>query len=197
MGRNIWVTSDTHYNHEKILTFYDFRGNRTRSFDTVSQMNEFLLERWNSVVKPGDIVYHLGDVFFGNKATFEKDWPKFHGSKRLLPGNHDDVKYLSDTGFFKKIMYWRMFTEHGLLFHHIPLDVTSLFRGKDSSAPLFQAHGHTHTMGSPKRGPYTSVCVELRDYTPVHIEDLAKEARHYRENVWPSDKELFESIGIL
>lgn len=26
MSRNIWVTSDTHYNHAKILTFIDYNG---------------------------------------------------------------------------------------------------------------------------------------------------------------------------
>jgi calcineurin-like phosphoesterase family protein len=197
MSKNIWVTSDTHYNHANILSFFDYQGKRTREFDDVDQMNEFLIEKWNSVVKPGDIVYHLGDVMFGDKDKFKKDWPKFNGSKRLLVGNHDDIQFLSNGGFFKKTLYWRMFTEHNLIFHHVPLHPMSLFRGKDLEAPLFNVHGHTHTMGSPKLGPYTSVCVEMRDYTPVNIEDLAVEAKNYRENKWPIDKALFESIGMI
>lgn len=197
MSKNIWVTSDTHYNHANILSFFDYQGNRTREFDNVDQMNEFLIDKWNSVVKPGDIVYHLGDVMFGDKDKFKKDWPKFNGSKRLLVGNHDDIQFLSNGGFFKKTLYWRMFTEHNLIFHHVPLHPMSLFRGKDLEAPLFNVHGHTHTMGSPKLGPYTSVCVEMRDYTPVNIEDLAVEAKNYRENKWPIDRLLFEGIGMI
>lgn len=197
MSRNIWVTSDLHYDHSRILEFIDYNGNRTREFDNVDQMNEFLIEKWNSVVKPGDIVYTLGDTFFGDREKFKKDWPKFNGSKRLLIGNHDDIPWLSNGGFFKKTLFWRMFTEHGLIFHHVPLHPTSLFRGKDKEVPMFQVHGHTHSMGSPKIGPYTSVCVEMRDYTPVNIEDLAFEAKNYRENRWPIDKQLFESIGMI
>jgi calcineurin-like phosphoesterase family protein len=73
----------------------------------------------------------------------------------------------------------------------------SLFRGKDLDKPMFQVHGHTHTMGSPKMGPYTSVCVEMRDYTPVNIEDLALEAKNYHDTRWETDKKLFESIGMI
>lgn len=196
MSKNIWVTSDLHYNHSRILEFYDFMGRRTREFDTVDQMNEFLIDSWNSVVKPGDIVYTLGDTFFGDSEKFKKDWPKFNGSKRLIVGNHDDIQFLSSGGFFKKTLFWRMFAEHGLIFHHVPLHPMSLFRGKDLTAPLFQVHGHTHTIGSPAVGPYTSVCVELRNYTPVNIEDLVTEAKSYRENKWPIDRQLFESIGL-
>lgn len=197
MSNNIWVTSDLHYNHANILTFIDYNGNRTREFDNVDQMNEFILDRWNSVVKPGDIVYTLGDTFFGDKEVFKRVWPKFNGSKRLIVGNHDDIEFLSSGSFFKKTLFWRMFTEHGLIFHHVPLHLLSLFRGKDLDKPLFQVHGHTHTMGSPKMGPYTSVCVEMRDYTPVNIEDLALEAKNYYDTKWETDKQLFQSIGMI
>lgn len=197
MSKNIFVVSDLHYNHANILNFIDYKGNRTREFDSVDQMNEFIISQWNSVVKPGDIVYTLGDTFFGDREKFKKDWPKFNGSKRLLIGNHDDIEYLSSGGFFKKTLFWRMFTEHGLIFHHVPLHPASLFRGKDLDRPMFQVHGHTHTMGSPKIGPYTSVCVEMRNYTPVNIEDLALEAKIYFDNRWSNDKALFESAGVI
>lgn len=169
MVRNIWVVSDWHYNHENILNFIDHSGNRVRNFDNVDQMNECLIEKHNSVVKPGDLVYNLGDVFFGPKEKFQKDFPKFNGSKRLIVGNHDDIKYLSSGGFFSKVLMWRMFPEHGLLLSHVPVHESSL---KRSGMTLKNIHGHTHTNGSPE-GPYKSVCVELIDYTPIHIEDLA------------------------
>ena len=73
MSRNIWVTSDTHYNHAAILGFIDYQGQRVRDFASVEEMNECLLDSWNSVVKPGDLVYHLGDVFMGDKEVFPFD----------------------------------------------------------------------------------------------------------------------------
>jgi calcineurin-like phosphoesterase family protein len=181
MSRDIWITSDSHYNHANIIKFIDYKGNRTREFDDVDQMNECILERWNSVVKPGDIVYHLGDVFFGDKEKFKKDWPKFNGSKRLIVGNHDDIPFLSSGGFFKKVLMWRMFPEYNLMLSHVPLHISSLYRGADMSAPLYNVHGHIHTMDSPE-GPYKCVCVEQTNYTPVNIEDLGVEARKFQED---------------
>lgn len=140
-------------------------------FDTVEQMNDCMIENWNSVVKQGDIVYHLGDVFMGDKEGFKTLWPKLHGSKRLIVGNHDDIKFLSSGSFFKKVAMWRMFSEFGLLMSHVPLHESSMWRGKDTEKQMINVHGHIHQNPSPE-GPYKCVCVEQTNYTPVNIEQL-------------------------
>ena len=140
-------------------------------FDTVEEMNECMIERWNSVVKQGDIVYHLGDVVIGNKEGFKSLWTKLNGSKRLIVGNHDDVKFLSSGGFFKKVLMWRMFPEFGLLMSHVPLHESALWRGKGTDKQMVNIHGHIHQNPSPE-GPYKCVCVEQTNYTPVNIEEL-------------------------
>ena len=177
MARDIWVTSDTHFRHSNILKFTDsatgalIRGDR---FADVDAMDEHMIERWNSVVKQGDIVYHLGDVVMGDTEWFKKNWPRLNGSKRLIVGNHDDVTFLASGGFFKKVSMWRMFPEFGLMFSHVPLHPSSLRRGapNDPDAPvLLNVHGHIHQNSSPE-GPYRNVSVEVTDYTPVNIEEL-------------------------
>jgi hypothetical protein len=45
-------------------------------------MNDFLIEKWNSVVKPGDIVYTLGDTFFGDREKFKKAMAKIGLDKK-------------------------------------------------------------------------------------------------------------------
>lgn len=179
MAKDIWVSSDLHYNHANILGFTDYRGNRVRNFDDVDEMNECILDRHNSVVKPGDLWYNLGDVFFGDKEKFKRDWPKFNGRKRLIVGNHDDIKFLSQGNFFQKVHMWRQFPEYELIMSHVPLHETSLYRGKDMSAPMLNVHGHIHTNPSPSNMHY-NVCVEQTNYTPIHIEDLAVIARQRR-----------------
>lgn len=167
--RNIWISSDLHYNHTNSLKWTTPSGERSRPFDSVDQLNECLIEKHNSVVRPGDIYYCLGDVFFGDKEKFKKDWPKFHGKKRLIVGNHDDVKFLANGSFFEKIMLWRMFSDRNLIFAHVPMHLSNLLRGKEE--PLKQIHGHIHANPSPE-GPYRNVCVEMINFTPIHIEDL-------------------------
>lgn len=179
--RDIWVTSDTHFRHANILKFKNSNGNLVRpGFEDVDAMDEHMIERWNSVVKPGDIVYHLGDVVLGDKEWFKKNWPRLNGSKRLIVGNHDDIPFLSSGGFFKKVSMWRMFPEFGLLFTHVPVHEKSLYRypSKDGDADglaepvlLLNVHGHIHQHPSPP-GSYRCVCVEQTNYTPVNIEEL-------------------------
>lgn len=167
---DVWVTSDSHFGHHNIVHKFD----PPRPFDDVSHMNETLVENWNKEVKPGDKVYHLGDVFFGEKEAFQKLWPRLNGKKRLIVGNHDDIAWLSKGAFFEKVMLWRWFDN--LLFTHVPTHPSSLKEGRGGSLQTVNVHGHTHFKGSPV-GPYRSVCVELTNYTPVHVETLKAEAR--------------------
>lgn len=170
--RDIWVTSDTHFGHANILHFEDEDGQLVRpDFSSVDDMNQTMVDRWNSVVKPGDIVYHLGDVFFGDKAAFQSLWARLNGRKRLIVGNHDDIKYLSSGGFFQKVMLWRLWPEFNLLFTHVPTHPSTLGEARFRDSPVLNVHGHIHQNASPP-GPYRCVCVEQTDYTPVHIETL-------------------------
>ena len=178
MSKDIWVISDTHFQHANILTFVDsntgksVRGDR---FSSVEEMDETMIENWNRVVKPGDIVYHLGDVFFGNKDTFRSLWSRLNGSKRLVLGNHDDAKFFVQNGLVTKVVVWREFHEHGLLLSHIPLDPSGLYRkrhgDKSTQKMLLNVHGHIHQNPSPTEH-HRCVCVEHIDYTPVNLEEL-------------------------
>lgn len=169
MAGDIFFTSDTHFNHANCLNWEG--GFRAKSFSNVEEMNETMIDRWNSVVKKGDKVYHLGDVFFGSKDWFRKNWPRLNGSKRLIVGNHDDIRFLSNGGFFKKTYMWRVWDDRPLIFSHVPLNTDSLNRRKWRNDEIINVHGHTHEKGSPD-GPYRSVCVELNNYTPVHLDEL-------------------------
>lgn len=174
---NIWVISDTHFQHANILTFTERETGkfvRGHMFDNVDQMDQCMIDNWNSVVKPGDKVYHLGDVFFGSKDTFIPLWKKLNGQKRLILGNHDDAKFFAKHELVSKIDMWRMFPEFGLLFSHVPLDPSALFRGpngyKDAEM-LLNVHGHIHQNPSPTEH-HRCVCVEQINYTPINIEEL-------------------------
>lgn len=190
--RNIWVISDTHFMHRNILKFVDSNTGklvRGDKFKSVDEMNSYMIEKWNSVVKPGDKVYHLGDVFIGDRDEFKTLWPKLNGSKRLIVGNHDDIKFLSSGGFFQKVHMWRIFPEFGLIMSHVPMHTSSMTRHVDRSKSylegsevMYGVHGHIHQNKSPE-GPYRNVSVEVIDYTPVNIEDLAQEAKAYKESI--------------
>jgi calcineurin-like phosphoesterase family protein len=177
--RDIWVISDTHFQHANILTFRDgtsnelVRGNR---FSTVEEMDECMMDNWNSVVKPGDKVYHLGDVMFGSKEEFLPKFKKLNGQKRLILGNHDDAKWMVKHEMFAKVDVWRMFPEFGLLLTHIPVHNSTLGEGRFKGSSMINIHGHIHQNPSPSE-QHRCVCVEHIDYTPINIEELAVKLR--------------------
>ncbi len=81
-----FFTSDTHYFHENIIRFSN------RPFETVEEMNEAMIERWNAKVKKGDLVYHLGDFALKcSKADATSILDRLNGQIILIRGNHDSV----------------------------------------------------------------------------------------------------------
>jgi calcineurin-like phosphoesterase family protein len=174
MTKNIWLVSDTHWGHANILNFTDSEtGILVRpDFSCVQEMNEVMIERWNSVVRPGDKVYHLGDVVMGvdQEGWMKSNWPRLAGSKNLICGNHDDIKMLAKGGFFAKIYESRDLREFGLLLTHRPAHDSQLW-DFNRDRPMKSIHGHIHQRSSPSEN-HVNVSVELINYTPVNIEEL-------------------------
>jgi calcineurin-like phosphoesterase family protein len=179
VNKDTWLIADTHLNHKNILHFRNYRtGELIRpGFDDIHQMNEYIIEQWNSHIKPGDKVIHLGDVFFGPKDEFLPMWKRLHGSKELIVGNHDDIKFFAKNELVTKIHMWKQMREFGLLLSHVPLHKNQLRKvslSQDYDYPknyMVNIHGHIHDQPSPE-GPYRCICVEQTEYKPVHIEDL-------------------------
>lgn len=162
--KNIFVISDHHFGHANFLNFKNSAGEQIRKFSNVTEMDEHMIERHNSVVKDGDIVYFLGDVFFGKGYT---NVFALKGKKRLILGNHDNPLDENLMKHFEKVMIWRMFKEFNCVFTHIPIHESGLFKVK------YNIHGHIHEQNSPTE-QHINVCVEKMNYTPIHIEELMK-----------------------
>lgn len=85
--RNYFVTSDLHFFHKSILEFCP----KTRPWNSVEEMNNGLIEHWNSLVSEDDIVFHLGDFSFGNKEQTQYILDSLNGHIVHLYGNHAKV----------------------------------------------------------------------------------------------------------
>lgn len=81
---NVFITSDTHFNHNKDFIY------RVRGFDSITEHDTTLIKRWNSVITDNDSVLHLGD-FCANDPTGDyaiSILSQLRGHKYLLWGNH-------------------------------------------------------------------------------------------------------------
>jgi calcineurin-like phosphoesterase family protein len=172
MSSNIWFVSDTHFGHANFLNFVDANGFKVRVFDSVEDMDECMVERWNHCVKPGDKVYHLGDVFFGDG---HRRLNGLHGHKRLIVGNHDDIKNSYLYNGFNKISMWRVFKEHDFICSHVPLR-------EDSMMTTFNLHGHIHQNRSPSPR-HVNMCVEHTQYRPLHLDEILAELAKRRQTI--------------
>ena len=165
---NVWFISDTHFFHDNILKFHG----AGRPFASIEEMNETIVQKWNAVVKPADVVHHLGDVsfkLFQKEDEVDKLLSRLMGQKHLYMGNHDTLPSILSKHFCK-INLWKVFAKYNFVASHVPIP-TRQFRNVTC-----QVHGHTHVnkMDDPH---YINVCVEHTDFAPVHIEDIWAQTR--------------------
>lgn len=77
----VWFTSDTHFGHTNIIEYCN------RPFSSIYDMDESLLYEINKVVKPTDMLYHLGDFSFRNISHY---LDRINCKNiNLIYGNHD------------------------------------------------------------------------------------------------------------
>ena len=172
---NIWLTSDSHFNHDKDFIW------KARGFENINEMNEAIVERWNSVVKPDDIVYHLGDVMMGaDMQAGLRLVSRLNGIKYLAYGNHDSdnrIKSFAANHFFKDIqMGYRIKGPGKKLF--IATHYPTLVANGDENKPIYSLHGHTHSKDkwSDVYHAY-NVNVDAHDCKPVNLEDICLEIK--------------------
>jgi calcineurin-like phosphoesterase family protein len=157
MDRKFFFVSDTHFNHANIIRYCN------RPFADVQTMNEAMIARWNSVVGAEDIVWHLGDVGFGDRERLKEIVPKLNGRKYLVKGNHDvrSNAFYRECGFLEVYDHPVIIKDFIVLSHEpMPFVMNQMYHnvyGHVHDSPMFKTKGE----GS------TCVCVERWNYMPV------------------------------
>ena len=196
---NYYFTADTHFGSERVLKF------GRRPFDSVEEMDNTMINNWNSVVDPEDTVYHLGD--FGDYNISKL----LNGNIFLLCGNYemDDLGISIDE--FIKSFYYPNFNqnnidlinsgcrklEHDFNFHRVfyncgeamPfLGYNCTHRPVDCDKTKFNLFGHVHGLCKIKRYGL-NVGTDCHNFKPVGLTDI-EFFRDAIDNVY--DKNVFE-----
>jgi calcineurin-like phosphoesterase family protein len=170
---SVFFTSDQHFGHENIIRYCD------RPFASVETMDREMIHRWNEVVGPKDIVFHLGDFTLGDWSMAHKYFSKLTGYIKVLsyPWHHDR-RWLEDAEFDFRIE---------LLPPMVVLEIPGL--GKDGH-PLaitmchypvavwdrrhygaWHLHGHSH--GRHDSSAHSlDVGVDCHDFRPVSLTEI-------------------------
>ncbi|HEY6018953.1 MAG TPA: metallophosphoesterase [Candidatus Paceibacterota bacterium] len=120
-----FFTSDHHFGHANILVYEaeKRRNERGLQFNSVAEMDDYLLDQWNTVVEPADTVYCLGD-FCNNYQQMCDVLPFLNGRKILISGNHDSFfKMLIDSDPKRRLKAVELAVQAGFDSVHLQLDL--------------------------------------------------------------------------
>ena len=140
-----YYIADCHFWHEKLLTQMDHRP-----FESVEQMNEVMIEKWNRKVRKNDDVVILGDFSWGNGEQTNEILERLNGRKYLIVGNHD--LYLKDRKFQPDHFVWiREYAElrdnrrKVVLSHYPMVCYNGQYRKDEQGEPKsWMLYGHVH-----------------------------------------------------
>jgi len=163
---NIWITADTHYWHSKIIKYTN------RPFKHIEDMNIELIENYNQLVKPNDIVYHLGDFALCGKNFRMRILEQLNGKIHLIRGSHDN-SIKNDEGFVEICDYKQIkFNRYKFVLFHWPIaNWQNRYYGS------IHLYGHSHgkyQMG----GRCLDVGVDNNNFQPWHIEEIIEMMRN-------------------
>ena len=141
-----YYIADCHFYHRNLLTEMDNRG-----FESVEQMNEVMIEKWNKKVHAHDEVIILGDLSLGSGQETNQILRRLKGKLYLIRGNHDD-RYLKDKNFDDSRFVWiKDYAEihdnkRKIVLMHYPIFCYNgqFRRGADGTPLTYMLHGHIH-----------------------------------------------------
>lgn len=194
-----FLTSDLHFGHRAII-----RLGKGRPFETIQAHDKALINNWNSVVKPGDLIYVLGD--FSIETTIENIRPylqKLNGNKYLILGNHDRKRIHAQL---RTENLWQAVYEYTTikaimpdnqkvffrLFHYPILEHDGAFKNQRTVEKYMHCYGHIHNANDydaiyKELGfPAVHIGVDTSDrfpntkpYTPIRLEDVYERAKTF------------------
>ena len=176
--QKIFFTSDTHFWHVNIIKYCN------RPFETIEEMNETIIERWNSKISKDDIVFHLGDFAFCGSSEYNKILSRLNGKITLVLGNHD-WKSLKE-GYINKFngVYQQLrirIDGQRIYLNHFPLlCFDGAYKGLEATWQLF---GHVHSSKVNTNGydnqrlqylfaTQLDVGVDGNDFYPYQFEEI-------------------------
>ena len=163
-----FFTGDQHYFHSAIIKYTN------RPFESVEDMNEELVERFNSKVSKEDITVHAGDFSFGTKQQTTEIIKQLNGNHIFIRGCHD---HWMSTG---KYLWQKKIDDCYVVACHYPM--RSWPRSFHGSIQL-HAHVHGRLLPLPNQ---LDVGVDCWDYYPVSFDEVIKNILK-KENYYGED----------
>lgn len=156
-----FLTADHHFGHKNVIRFCN------RPFANAAEMDQALIDNWNAVVRPRDVVYHLGDFAYRcDHDRMAKIFRSLNGEKHLFLGNHD-TEVTAKLGW-KSVDKQNVVSVDGV---RIFLNHYSMQSWPGQHRGVLHCFGHSHGT-LPGLGRSCDVGVDVWNYFPVAFEEL-------------------------
>lgn len=168
-----FLTSDTHYNHSSIIRLSGRPFLKADGTPDVEAMNETLIERHNSVVRPNDDVFHLGDFSFREKHPDDayRILERLNGRFHFIKGNHDEwLTKPHDKIVWVKDYYELRHDKQRFVLSHYPM---LTWHGVHKGACMLHGHAHGNVNQWNVGVRRLDVGVDTNNFTPLEIGAIA------------------------
>lgn len=163
---NTFFTADTHFNHDNIRRYSN------RPFASAQEMNEALIQNWNSVVNATDTVYHLGDFAMSWRENNTRNIRRrLNGNILFVRGNHDkDIDQYRDCfGWIKDVAFVRVNGQEIFLSHYAHRVWNKSHHG------CWHLYGHSHGSLPDDPNSLSFDCgVDCFNYTPISFDQVQR-----------------------
>ena len=175
MADKIYLISDLHFGHDREFIW------KVRGYESIAQMNDRQVEKWNAVVDNNDDVYVLGDVMLGDSKNIEYI-KQLNGKIHIILGNHDTLtrekmyRELPNVVEVAEVGIRLKYKKHHFIMTHYPMMTGNLEKESLKQMSL-NLYGHTHQLTNFYNDmPFMyHVGVDSHNGYPVLIDDIIKE----------------------
>ena len=172
---NIYLTSDLHWGHDREFIW------KVRGYNSVEEMNEEQVRKWNEIIAEEDDVYILGDVMLGESNNIEY-LKRLKGNIHIVLGNHDTAnrekmyRELPNVVEVAEVGIRLKYKKHHFVMTHYPMMTGNLEKESLKQMSL-NLYGHTHqTSNFYNDMPFMyHVGVDSHNGYPVLLDDIIEE----------------------
>lgn len=169
-----YYMADLHLGHKNIMRLSN------RPFSSVEEMDKTIIDNINSIIKPEDDLYILGDFSFKSGKNPVEYLKQINCKKHLIIGNHDGIILSNNEARkqFVEITNYKRIDDNGrmvILCHYPIAEWDGYFRGS------YHLFGHVHNNFTNPWYKYMSslencfnVGVDVTNFKPVTLDQLIK-----------------------
>ena len=194
---HIWICADWHFCHDREFVW------GVRGFESIEQMNNAIIQRHNSIVRPDEDVYVLGDLILGGANKLEEGLnliKQMNGKLHIVRGNHDTNErwkaYMNLPNVVEQqnSLYLK-YKKYYFYMSHYPSLTGNLEKEKLKQMTL-NLYGHTHQKSHfYEDRPYMyCTCMDAHDCYPCNLNDIIiemkdkmKECKEMATGITPHD----------